>query len=195
MVRAVPGGGRGSVAGGARAIRCVSSAAALVAVFLCGSCRSAGGLGLCRDGTPLSSPTPGIVMVRFENLTRFHTSAVLTLRLRNGNGVPVTIDGGVFGITLNGVDMGRALMGRRVILEGEQDVVFDLPLRICNIGLLLNHSTVTESGRVDYGIQATLYAMVESRRGMLTSASSGHFVLPEDQRSALAAVGAAAPRS
>ncbi|OPZ24507.1 MAG: Late embryogenesis abundant protein [Lentisphaerae bacterium ADurb.BinA184] len=138
--------------------------------------------GGCVSWTPMVPPQVSLVDMRFESLTLFETTAVFTLRLANENPFPVTVDGGVYAMTLNGVRVGKGLSGDAVEVPRLATATIEVPVHVSHLALVFEARDAFERGTVDYMVSARLHTRGQERRSRyVESESRGTFSLPPAQ--------------
>lgn len=130
-------------------------------------------------------PEVSLVDLRFENLSLFETTAVFTLRVANENPFPVTVDGGVYKLALNGRNVGKGLSNARLDVPRLASTTDQVTVHIGNLSLLLSAMDLGQQSEVAYSVSSTLYVRDESGAHRLRSSKSGAVRLPEGQTRAL----------
>ena len=139
----------------------------------------------CVSTEPVVPPEASVSDLRFENLSLFETTAMVTVRLTNENPFPLVCDGAVYKLALNGRNVGKGLTGERLELPRLASVTCQVPVHIGNLGLLLKGRDLFESNEIRYELKSTLYLAGELGRRRLKSQVSGTIKLPESQTRAL----------
>ncbi|MCX6894221.1 MAG: hypothetical protein NTZ16_01670 [Verrucomicrobia bacterium] len=122
-------------------------------------------------------PSVSLVNVRFQDATVLETSATFTLRLSNENPEPVTFNGGVHKIYLNGFYVGKGLCAATVVVPRLGTVTNDVTVHLSNLLLVTRIKPIIESQSFDYRITSRFYG--DSMLGGSSSENTGRLDLKE----------------
>jgi len=135
----------------------------------------------CTTLEPIAAPEAAVVDLRFTQVTVLETSAVFTIRLSNTNPFPLPLDGAVYRIWLNGVDIGKGMAGETIEVPRLSSVTHDVPVHFGNLGMLLRVADIVKSNEVKYRLSTTLYLVGDHGRRRISSSSEGQFKLDANQ--------------
>ena len=155
----------------------VASPALGIAVCLC-SCTTV-------QEPEFLDPEATIVGMAFQQVTLLETTALFTIRLSNENAFPLTVDGSVYKIGVNGSRLGTGMSDEVVELPRLSTATIRVPVHIRNLRMAFGARDVMGSGSVDYEMSSVLHLTGTASRRVQTS-SEGTFVLPQSQRQSLA---------
>ena len=133
----------------------------------------------CASIRPLEAPDLTLSDLEVTDMTALETSARLAVRIANTNPEPLNITGGVFNITLGGVKVGQALSNQALEVPALSEAVTQVDLRINNIALLTRLRPILETGTVDYGLKAKVYAEGTFGTRRLKVRKTGSMTIPE----------------
>ena len=129
------------------------------------------------------SPEPTLASLHFESLTAFETAAVAGVRLTNENPFPLTIDGAVYTVTLNGVPIGKGMSGEALSIPRFSSAVQQVRINVSNLRLTLRAADILRHQHVGYRLSARLYVRgTGGSGGWMRSTTEGEFVLSERER-------------
>jgi len=115
---------------------------------------AAGGCASLGHFTP---PDVTLVDVRFADLTLFESSGVLTVRVANENNDPITVDGGVYNLYLNGMKVGKALSDARFEIRRLSSATAEVDIFINNLALATRIKKIIDLGTVDYRLKGKFF--------------------------------------
>ena len=139
----------------------------------------------CVSTEPMLAPEASVSDLRFENLSLFETTAIVTVRVTNENPFPLVCDGAVYKLALNGRNVGKGLTGEALELPRLGTVTCQVPVHIGNLRLLLQGLDALEGNEIRYELKSTLYVAGKLGRRRLKSQVSGVIKLPEGETRAL----------
>lgn len=125
-------------------------------VLLCGCSRE--------DG-----PAVSLISVRFQDATVLETTATFVLRLSNEQPEPVTFNGGVHKIYLNGLYVGKGMSDQSLSVPRLSTVTNNITVHLSNLAMATRIKSVIESKRFEYRIQSTFYGQTWPSRSRSVS--------------------------
>lgn len=132
-----------------------------------------GCLGGCSSLRGVEPPEVSLVNLAAGDVTMFESAGVAHLRIENANPTPITIDGGVHRLYIDGVKVGQAMDGSRITVPRFGSEVLATPMRLNNFQLARVITGMAKAGRFDYKVQSTLYIEREGRKHKLKSSRTG----------------------
>lgn len=122
-------------------------------------------------------PSVSLVNVHFQDATVLETAATFTLRLSNENPEPVTYNGGVHKIYLNGLYVGKGLCADSVTVPRLGTVTNNVTVHLSNLLLATRIKPIIDSQSFDYRITSRFYG--DSTFGGASSENTGRLDLKE----------------
>ncbi len=116
-------------------------------------------LAACAALTPLVPPEVSLVDLEISKVELFETAAVVALRISNENPEPLTVEGGVFKIYLNGTRVGRAMGSETIEVPRLGSAVHRFDLSVSNVALATRLIELVESPVLDYRVKSKLYVV------------------------------------
>jgi LEA14-like dessication related protein len=113
----------------------------------------------CASIGPLTSPDVTLADLKFTDLTVFETTGEITVRISNENREPLTIDGAVFKLFLNGVSVGKALTPERVEIPRLGTSTLRAAVHLNNVALITRLATMMEQPELEYRIRTKLFVV------------------------------------
>lgn len=129
----------------------------------------------CSALLPVEPPDVTLVNLKFSDLTVFETTGVFTVRISNSNPQPLTIDGGVYRLYLNGLNVGKALSSARIEVPRLGSATDDVTLHINNLAAATRLGQILEGGDLDYRIKAKLFVEGTFGTRRISSVYEGRF--------------------
>ncbi len=128
-----------------------------------------------------SGPGPAVTLVnvQFTQATAFETTAQFTLRLNNSAPGPVSIDGAVHRIYINGLYVGEGLDNTALTIPRLTSATQPVTVHLNNLALATRIKAMIEARSFDYVIQSTFYG--RSPSGRLKTRSEGRLDLRDFQ--------------
>lgn len=106
----------------------------------------------------MAQPEIALVDLQLSEVTLLETGLKAVVRIDNEGRRPLRINGAVYRLYLNDIDVGRGMNSERLTIQGlgssEQEIVF----RISNIGLVSKIQSLMESRHFSYKISGHVYA-------------------------------------
>ncbi len=128
----------------------------------------------------MTPPDVTLVNLEFTDLTVFETTGEFTIRLTNVNADPLTIEGGVFTLFLNGQKIGRGLTSDVMEVPHLGTSTQKVPIFVNNLALATRVASLLEEPVLDYRLKAKLRLRVPYGTRKLTSEYTGSFSLSGD---------------
>lgn len=125
----------------------------------------------------MTPPDVTLVNLEFTDLTVFETTGEFTIRLTNLNAEPMTIEGGVFTLFLNGRKVGRGLTSDVMEVPNLGTSTQKVPIFVNNLSLATRVAELLEQPVLDYRLKAKLRLRTSYGTRRLTSEYSGSFSL------------------
>jgi LEA14-like dessication related protein len=113
----------------------------------------------CASIGPLTSPDVTLADLKFTDLTVFETTGEITVRISNENPEPLSIDGAVFKLFLNGVSVGKALTSERVEIPRLGTSTLRATVHLNNVALITRLATMIEQPELEYRIRTKLFVV------------------------------------
>ncbi|MDC0357426.1 LEA type 2 family protein [Oligoflexia bacterium] len=125
--------------------------------------------------TPMQIIKPEVALVdlQFGEVTLLETQLVATVRYENENATPITIDGSVHRIYLNGIDTGKALSDEQLHIPRLGTASQTVTLRISNLSFLTKIQKLIESNDFRYRIDSKIYVKQGLGRRSVTVSRQG----------------------
>ncbi|MCF7855559.1 MAG: LEA type 2 family protein [Candidatus Pacebacteria bacterium] len=131
------------------------------------------------------APDPALSSLHFEAVTPFETTALVGVRLNNENPFPLTVDGAVYTVTLNGVAIGKGMTGEALTIPRFSSSVQQVNINISNLRLTLRAQDILSSKRMTYTLSSRLYLQGLGSEGWIRTKTEGEFLLPKQERESL----------
>lgn len=114
---------------------------------------------VCTGCTTLRLAPPEVTLVdlEFTDLTMFETTGEFTVRLANENPEPLTINGGVYRLYLNGIKVGKALSSEAVEVPRLGTATQRVELHVNNVALVSRLVSLMETPILSYQIKSRLF--------------------------------------
>ncbi|MDH3745147.1 MAG: LEA type 2 family protein [Acidobacteriota bacterium] len=125
----------------------------------------------------MTPPDVTLVNLEFTDLTVFETTGEFTIRLTNLNPEPMTIEGGVFTLFLNGRKVGRGLTSDVMEVPNLGTSTQKVPIFVNNLSLATRVAELLEQPVLDYRLKAKLHLRTSYGTRRLKSEYSGSFSL------------------
>jgi len=155
-------------------------ACVFVAMVLVSGCATTGGL---------IPPDVSLVNVELVDATLFESTFNLEVRIANDNPEPLTLDGAVVKLELDGRKFGRGTSAERIEVPRMGSVVQQMELHLSHVALATKIRDVIESKAVNYSMRGYVYVLKPSggtkrvpieREGSLDLSGGPTQDLPED---------------
>ncbi|MDH3403194.1 MAG: LEA type 2 family protein [Acidobacteriota bacterium] len=111
----------------------------------------------CASLGTFSPPEVTLVDVRFEDLTLFESSGVLTVRIANENDDPILVDGGVYNLYLDGMKVGKALSNAQLEVPRLASATAEVEIHVNNLALATRIRQIIDRGAVDYRLTGKFF--------------------------------------
>jgi LEA14-like dessication related protein len=111
----------------------------------------------CASLGTMTPPDVSLVDLELTDVTVFETTGTITVRLTNENPDPLTVDGAVFKLYLNGMAVGKALDAERVEIPRLGTATQTVNLHINNVALVARLATMLEQSELNYRIKSKLW--------------------------------------
>jgi LEA14-like dessication related protein len=138
-----------------------------VLVLVAGGCRT------------LDRASVSLVNVQFADATLLESSVVFTLRVQNQSPEPLTLNGGIHKVYLNGLFIGDAVGGETTPLPGLGSATLPVTAHLSNLRLATRLKPIIESRAFDYRIESLLY----TGAGKMRTVSEGRLDMRDFQPS------------
>jgi LEA14-like dessication related protein len=135
-------------------------------------------LGLTACDAP-SGPVVKLVTVQFNEASALQTTATFTMRLINEQPKPVTIEGAVYKIYINGLFVGEGLSNETLTLDRLSTTTTPVIVYLDNLALATRLKAIIETESFDYRVQSLFYG--KDPAGKLHSTSDGRLALKDFQ--------------
>ncbi len=139
-------------------------------------------LASCSALAPLAPPEVTLVDLEVSKVELFETAAVVALRLSNENPEPLTVEGGVFKIYLNGTRVGRAMGSETIEVPRLGSTVQRFDLSVSNLALATRLIEMIESPVLEYRIKSKLYVVRPYGTRRMSSVHEGRLDLDARRR-------------
>lgn len=116
----------------------------------------------CTSTASLEPPGVTLVDLEFVDATVFESTLDVTLRLSNDNPEPLTLDGAVIKLELDGRSIGKGAMAERTEIPRFGSVVEHLEMHLNHIAVASKIKGVIERKIVDYAVTGKVYVMTPS---------------------------------
>ena len=123
----------------------------------------------------VTPPDVTLVNLEFTDLTVFETTGEFTIRLSNLNPEPLTIEGGVFTLYLNGRKVGRGLTSEVMEVPHLGTTTQKVEIFVNNLSLATRISELLEQPVLDYRLKSKLHLRTSYGTRRLTSDYTGSF--------------------
>lgn len=120
-----------------------------------------------------------VANLRFGEVTMLETTATFTVRLQNESPDPLTIQGGVYKLYLDGTFLGEGLSNKSFELPGLSEATVDVDTRLSNLTMARKIRGIVEARRFDYKLTGRVYAGEDGRRRTLSIAREGSLDMNE----------------
>lgn len=131
--------------------------------------------GGCASLGYFTPPDVTLVDVRFADLTLFESAGVLTVRVANENNDPITVDGGVYNLYLNGMKVGKALSDAQFEIRRLSSATAEVDIFINNLALATRIKKIIDLGTVDYRLKGKFFLDRSVGRRQIAFDHSGRY--------------------
>lgn len=153
----------------------------------------AGWCGSCTTNRWAESLEVSLVNLRFTEVTPFETTADFFIRVQNQMPEPLTLEGAVHKIHLNGLLVGSGVSNEALELQRLSEGVQPVRVPLKNLSMARLVREIVEARRVDYRLESRLYARVGGRSGRVNVVRAGALDLRDFQPSPPAGAPPVAP--
>jgi LEA14-like dessication related protein len=115
-------------------------------------------LGGC-SGLSMTPPDLSLVDLEFTDLTLFESTGTFTVRILNENPDPLTIDGGVFKIYLNGLKVGKGVTSERIEVPRLESTTAEVSLHVSNVALAARIRDLLQDPVLNYTLKSKLFVV------------------------------------
>ncbi|MEM1244887.1 MAG: LEA type 2 family protein [Acidobacteriota bacterium] len=133
-----------------------------------------GSTGCASFGAVFDPPEVSLADLQIQDMTVFETTGRILVRITNPNPNPVLVEGGSYSLSINGVQVGRALTNSVVEVGGLESAVHEADLTLSNLALATRVASVVELEGFDYVIKAKLFLGQNLRRRVKVT-NAGYF--------------------
>lgn len=108
------------------------------------------------DQDPVLSAS--VANLRLGQATLMETTATFTVRLQNERPEPLSLQGGVFKLYLDGSYLGQGTFNTPVELAGLSDTTVNVDTHLSNLTMARKITAIVEARRLDYRLTGRVYA-------------------------------------
>lgn len=136
-------------------------------------------LSSCAFFGPKPDAEVSLVDLSFTGVTLFETTANLAVRVENRNDEPITVEGGVHRISVDGTELGSGSSPDKLSLAPFTSGVQNVQIHLSNLSMLTRIRSLVERQRFDYEIESRLPIRMNGMRQTVEIDRSGK-VEPQD---------------
>lgn len=124
-----------------------------------------------------SGPKPEVTIVNamFTDVNLFETGMQFTLKVANHSPEPLVIDGAVYHISINDIDVGTGSSGEMLEVPRFGSATQTVKVGLSNLGMFRNIQSIVESQQFDYRIESEFYIKGRSFPWSVKSEKADHF--------------------
>lgn len=109
--------------------------------------------------------------LRFTGVTVTETTMEFTVRIENANPQPLSLQGGVFKLYVDGSYLGKGLSGDMVEVPRLSSITVPVQLHLSNLRLASRLRSIAEGQKLDYRLESTVYLANGRHTGCLREGS------------------------
>lgn len=127
-------------------------------------------------GCASQAPAPGVEVtladLRFSDATIMETTVEFVVRIENATPEPVSLQGAVHRLSVNGISLGKGMTGEAVEVPRFSSITQPVSVHLSNLRMASRVRPILESHRIDYRLESSLYpshgrSIYTSREGTL----------------------------
>lgn len=118
---------------------------------------------------------------RLTNATAFETTGVFVVRLQNQSPEALQCNGAVHKVTLNGIPVGSGVHKETILLDRLSDTTQTATVRFKNLALARLLHDITQTQRLTYQLDSTLFLQSGARPWTSTASRTGALDMREVQ--------------
>ncbi|HYH47059.1 MAG TPA: LEA type 2 family protein [Thermoanaerobaculia bacterium] len=123
----------------------------------------------------LVRPEVSLADIRLADVSLLETTVVLTLRIVNGNSFPLSLEGAVYDLSIDGQRVGRGSSSAPLDVPRLSSATHDITLHLRNSEVLRALRNALSGGGVDYRIEARHWVDTPLGRRAIDTVGQGRF--------------------
>ncbi len=127
-------------------------------------------------------PEITLVDLQFTDLTLFETSGIFVVRLSNENPEPLSVEGGVYTLYIDGIRVAKGLSDHRFAVPPLNSVTDEVEVRLSNLAMATRLQSIFDRGAFDYEIRAKVYVGSSYGRRTLRMEKTGFFDFDQQEK-------------